>query len=69
MTTKKTVPAKKTALKEFKAGARVKYTNRNGEVIKGTVKSVKHTLTGPVYTVEASVPKIVNVRPGQLKGF
>ncbi len=64
MATKKTA-----APKEYKVGARVKYTNRNGDTLPGRVSAVKQTQTGALYTVEATVTKKVKARSAQLKGF
>lgn len=77
MATKK-APAKKTAAKKpaapaaaktYKVGARVIYTNRNGDTAKGFVKAVRQGKTGPLYTIEVVTVKPIVARAGNLKGF
>lgn len=84
MSTKKTTPAKKAPAKkavfaakalyrvDYKPGARVKVTRRDGSESKGFVDSIKSTPTGHFIAVNIgskAAPEIIEARPAKVRGF
>ncbi len=80
-TAKKTAPKKLPAKKpvvtakprsDYKAGARVKVTLKNGITIASRVMSVKQTPTGPFVVCNigtTQLPRPYEARPAKVKGF
>lgn len=80
-TAKKTAPKKIAAKKpvvaakprsDYKAGARVKVTLKNGTTVASRVMSVRQTLTGPFIVCNigtTQLPRAYEARPAMVKGF